>query len=153
MHNPTFSMVSPRLFTAYAETVFPINFFIDGRDKSGQLDLEVARGFFQHMTFPADFHRHDGAISNEGVDTVFNTHPIVPGANQGRVNSYKADPTSATLSEPCTRYTTFVERNIKSLYPNPTGVLKEALNVNLQFLFDATVAAGENCVQVFPFGR
>ncbi|KAF8888455.1 heme-thiolate peroxidase [Gymnopilus junonius] len=153
MNNPTFSMVSPRLFTAFAESVFPINFFVDGRDKSGQLDMDVARGFFQKMTFPPDFHRHDGAISSEGMDVVFNNFPIVPGANQGRVNSYKPDPTSATLSEPCTRYSNFVERNIKSLYPNPTGVLREALSINLQFLFEATVAAGDACTQVFPFGR
>jgi hypothetical protein len=29
--NPEFSFVSPRYVTAYAESVFPINFFIDGR--------------------------------------------------------------------------------------------------------------------------
>lgn len=153
MNNPTFSMVSPRLFTAYGEAVFPVNFFIDGRDKSGQLDLDVARGFFQNMTFPPDFYRRDGAISNEGYETVFNAYPIVPGANQGKVNSYKYDPSSAILSEPCKRYTTFVENNIKSLYPNPTGVLRQALNINLQYLFDATVAAGDNCTQVFPYGQ
>ncbi|KDR86159.1 hypothetical protein GALMADRAFT_52924 [Galerina marginata CBS 339.88] len=151
MRNPQFSLVSPRLFTAYGESVFPINIFIDGRQKDGQLDLTVARGFFQLMQFPKDFHRHDGAISNEGFDTVYNKYPIQPGGNTKGVNTYKADPTSATLFQPCLRYTDFVNKNIKALYPNPTGLLRKSINTNLQFLFEAT--AGDNCTQVFPYGK
>ncbi|KDR86161.1 hypothetical protein GALMADRAFT_132745 [Galerina marginata CBS 339.88] len=150
-NNPQFSLVSPRLFTAYGESVFPINVFIDGRQKDGQLDLTVARGFFQLMQFPKDFHRHDGAISNQGFDYVYNKYPISPGANTKGVNSYKADLTSATLFQPCLRYSSFVNNNIKALYPNPTGLLRKNINTYLQFLFESTAA--DNCEQVFPYGK
>lgn len=153
-NNPQFSLVSPRLFTAFAESVFPVNFFIDGRDTSGQLDLDVARGFFQNMTFPTGFFRRNGAVNNVGQDVVTNLLPTFkPGSNTKGVNSFVVDPTSATLTQPCVRYTNFVNRNIKSLYPNPTGTLLQALNINLQFLYEATVAAGDNCTQVFPYGH
>ncbi|KDR67092.1 hypothetical protein GALMADRAFT_80170 [Galerina marginata CBS 339.88] len=149
MNNPTFSLVSPRLFTAYGESVFPINFFIDGRQKDGQLDLDVARSFVQNMRMPDGFHRHDGAISNVGFEYVFNQYPIQPGANVNGVNTYTPDPTSATLDQPCLRYTNFVNINIKSLYPSPTGDLRTALDANLEFLFQATASNG--CLQVFPY--
>ncbi|PPQ64867.1 hypothetical protein CVT26_002585 [Gymnopilus dilepis] len=152
--NPQFSLVSPRLFTAFAESVFPINFFVDGRDKSGQLDLDTARSFFQNMTFPPNFHRRAGAVSNVGQDVVTDLLPnFKPGSNTKGVNTYKADPTSANLDQPCVRYTNFVNKNIKSLYPNPTGNLKDALKTNLQYLYEATVAAGDGCTQVFPYGH
>ncbi|PPQ65538.1 hypothetical protein CVT26_000495 [Gymnopilus dilepis] len=152
-NNPQFTLVSPRLFTAFAESVFPINFFIDGRDKSGQLDLDVARSFFQNMTFPPNFHRRDGAVSNVGQDVVTDYFNFTPGYNAKGVNTFVVDPTSATLDQPCVRYTNFVNGLIKSLYPNPTGVLREALNINLQYLYEATVAAGDGCTQVFPYGH
>ncbi|KDR68079.1 hypothetical protein GALMADRAFT_146570 [Galerina marginata CBS 339.88] len=149
--NPQFSLVSPRLFTAYGESVFPINFFIDGRQKDGQLDLNVARGFFQNMMLPPDFHRHDGSISNEGFESVFNKYPVQPGGNTRGVNTYKADHSSPTLFEPCKRYSDFVNKNIKALYPHPTGLLRKAINTNLQFLYESTLS--DNCAQVFPYGR
>jgi hypothetical protein len=46
MHKPQFSLVSSRLFTGYGKSVFPISFFIDGRQKDGQLNLTIACGFF-----------------------------------------------------------------------------------------------------------
>ncbi|KAF8868524.1 heme-thiolate peroxidase [Gymnopilus junonius] len=153
-NNPQFSLVSPRLFTAFAESVFPINFFIDGRDTSGQLDLDVARSFFQNMTFPPNFFRRAGAVSNVGQNVVTDLLPnFKPGYNAHGVNTFTVDSTSATLTEPCLRYTNFVNKNIKQLYPNPTGVLKQALTINLQFLYEATVAANESCTQVFPYGH
>ena len=45
--NPEFSFVSPRYFTAYAESVFQFLFFVDGRVSDSQLNLTVARGFFR----------------------------------------------------------------------------------------------------------
>ncbi|KAF8888466.1 heme-thiolate peroxidase [Gymnopilus junonius] len=152
-NNPEFTLVSPRLFTAFGESVFPVNFFIDGRDKSGQLDLGVARSFFQNMTFPRNFYRRDGAVNNVGQDVVTNYYPFTPGYNANGVNSFVVDPTSATLSQPCLRYTNFVNNNIKLLYPNPTGLLLQSLKTNLQYLYEATVAAGDGCTQVFPYGQ
>ncbi len=141
--------MSPRFFTAYAETVFPINFFIDGRKQDGQLDLDVARGFFRDMRMPKDFHRASQPSGGEGIDVVFAAHPMQPGANVGGVNNYVFDPTSADFSTFCLLYSNFVNQTIRGLYPNPTGVLKKALNINLDFLHDAV----EECPQVFPYGK
>ena len=60
--NPTFDFTSPRYVTAYAESVFPFRFFVDGRNQSGALDLKSARGFFQRGQFPTGFHRRNGSF-------------------------------------------------------------------------------------------
>ncbi|KXN81291.1 Aromatic peroxygenase [Leucoagaricus sp. SymC.cos] len=151
--NPNFSFVSPRFFTAYAESTFPVNFFIDGRKNgSGQLDLDVARSFMQNMSMPDDFHRPAQPMGADGIDIVAAAHPIAPGANNGTVNSYTPDPTSADFNTFCLLYTNFVNKTIVGLYPNPTGALKQALNVNLNFLF-ATFESSGQCTQVFPYGK
>lgn len=149
--NPTFSFVAPRFFTAYAESVFPINFFIDGRQDDGQLDLTVARGFFQDMRMPDDFFRANGTKGADGIDAVAAAHPVPPGANTGAINTFTPDPTSADFNTFCLLYVNFVNQTIKGLYPNPTGILRDALNINLNFLYQPI--AGDDCPQVFPFGQ
>ncbi|KDR72024.1 hypothetical protein GALMADRAFT_74335 [Galerina marginata CBS 339.88] len=149
--NPEFSFVSPRFFTAYAESTFPINFFIDGRQTDGQLDLTVARGFFQNSRMPDDFHRANGTRGTEGIDLVAEAHPIEPGSNVGGVNNYVVDPTSADFSTFCLLYENFVNKTVKGLYPNPTGALRKALNTNLGFFFSGISDSG--CTQVFPYGK
>ncbi|KZV89950.1 Cloroperoxidase, partial [Exidia glandulosa HHB12029] len=78
--NPTFDFSNPRFATAFGETIFPMAFFIDGRDKSLALDLEVMRGFFQDSRMPVDFHRRDGAFDGGGTefDLIFNSHDYFP---------------------------------------------------------------------------
>lgn len=148
--NPNFSFVSPRFFTAYAESVFPINFFVDGRRTDKQLDIDVARSFFQDMRMPDDFHRASQPMSADGLDVVAAAHPISPGANVGGVNNYVPDPTSADFSTFCLLYENFVNKTIVGLYPRPTGALRKALNVNLNFLYEPI---RDQCTQVFPYGR
>ncbi|KAF8869951.1 heme-thiolate peroxidase [Gymnopilus junonius] len=150
--NPTMSFVSPRYYTAYAESVFPLNFFIDGRQTDGQLDMTVARGFFQNSRMPDDFFRANGTRSTEGFDDVVAAHPIQPGRNVDRVNNYVLDPTSADFSDSgfCLLYTNFVNQTVRSLYPTPTGALRSALNKNLDFFFRGMDGSG--CTQIFPFG-
>ena len=93
--NPTFDFTTPRYFTAYAESAFPYRFFVDGRNQTGQLDLTVARNFFQEHRFPKDFYRRNGSIGfNEiGADIaeLFAVHEIAPGHNEGAGN-YVLDP-------------------------------------------------------------
>ncbi|KAF5359306.1 hypothetical protein D9756_003057 [Leucocoprinus leucothites] len=149
--NPTFSFVAPRFFTAYAESVFPINFFIDGRQKGGQLDLDDAISFFRDMRFPDGFFRASKPSGAENLDVVAAAHPIPPGANNGTVNSYTPDPTSADFNNFCLLYVNFVNQTIRSLYPNPTGVLRDALNRNLGFLYDFIDTP--LCPQLFPYGQ
>ncbi|EKM77181.1 hypothetical protein AGABI1DRAFT_122208 [Agaricus bisporus var. burnettii JB137-S8] len=147
--NPNFSFVSSRFFTAYAESVFPINFFIDGRQGDGQLDLDVARGFFQNMHMPDGFHRASKPMGIEGLE-IANVHPISPGANVNGVNTYTPDPSSADFTTFCLLYVNFVNQTVCSLYPSPTGNLKKALTKNLEFLY---YPFSDQCSQVFPYGN
>lgn len=149
--NPNFSFVSPRYFTGFAESTFPVNFFIDGRHENGQLDLNVARGFFQNSRMPDGFFRPSTPRGADGIDIILGNNPISPGRNVGGVNNYVVDPTSADFSTFCLLYTNFVNETIRGLYPSPTGVLRQALNFNLNLLFDAF--DGNNCTQIFPFGK
>lgn len=92
--NPNFTFTTPRYFTAYAESVFPFLFFVDGRDNSTSLNTTVARGFFQDTQFPVDFYRRNGSIglANLGVmGLLAEAHPIAPGHNEGAGN-YVLDP-------------------------------------------------------------
>lgn len=151
--NPNFSFVSPRYITAYAETIFPILFFVDGRVSDGQLDLDVARGFYQNSQMPEGFFRANKSNGfngdlGVGMHQVFQAHPILPGRNDG-VGNYVLDPTSAKISETCLLYTNFANQTVRSLYPNPTGHLRTSLNANLGFFFSAL----QGCQQVFPFGQ
>ena len=97
--NPEFYFVSPRYFTAYGESVFPFLFFVDGRVSDGQLDLTVARGFFQNSTMPDGFFRAKRSIDeiNDFIVIVFSAHPTQPGENQGDTNNYVFDLTSDGL--------------------------------------------------------
>ncbi|KIJ31387.1 hypothetical protein M422DRAFT_36236 [Sphaerobolus stellatus SS14] len=153
--NPNFSFISPRYFTAYAESTFPITFFVDGRNEDGALSLDVARGFFQDSRMPNGFFRANQSIGldiiGSLIDFIFEPHPIQPGGNQGRVNSYTVDPNSANFSQFCQLYQDFVNNTVKGLYPNPQGVLRDNLNTNLGFFFSPLQGSG--CPQVFPFGQ
>ncbi len=149
--NPQFSFIAPRFIGAYGDSVNPINFFVDGRKNDGQLDLDSARGFFQFSRMPDGFFRANGPKSTEGVIQVAMAHPMRPGGNVGRLNSYTLDPTSADLTTFCLQYETFVNKTIKGLYPDPSGILRKALNKNLDFLFLGT--KGKGCTQVFPYGQ
>ena len=154
--NPEFSFVAPRYFTAYAESVFPFLFFVDGRVSDGQLNLTVARGFFQNSSMPDGFFRANRSIDfneiGDPLGTVFSAHPIQPGKNQGGVNNYVFDPTSASFTnDPCLLYYNFVNQTVRSLYPAPTGALRDALNFNLNIFYGAF--QDPNCTQLFPFGQ
>jgi hypothetical protein len=170
--NPNFSFISPRYFTAFAESVFPFRFFVDGRVQDGQLNLTNARGFFQNSEMPNDFFRRNGAfgLNETGPDVtdLFAVHPISPGYNQG-VGNYIIDPASANFStvsinfvlnlpfpyqhqtlQFCQLYTDFVNITVRSLYPNPQGSLRDALKANLDNMFIPMGQQG--CSQIFPYG-
>lgn len=174
--NPNFSFISPRYFTAYAEATFPPRFFVDGRIQDGQLNLTNARRFFQNSEMPTDFFRRNGSYGlaevSPDIGTIFSAHPIAPGSNQG-VGNYVIDPASANFStvstsndgsrfffiDPdrfhivqfCLLYTNFVNTTVRSLYPNPKGALRDALNANLNNFFQPMREA--NCTQIFPYGQ
>ncbi|KZP09521.1 heme-thiolate peroxidase [Athelia psychrophila] len=155
--NPFFDFVTPRYFTAYAESIFPYRFFVDGRDTSASLNLTVARGFFQHNEFPADFHRRNGSFGLAEIGPDSNAlrapHPILPGHNDGAGN-YVLDPEDPGVAGghgTCYLYTKHVNVTTLGLYPNPTGALKKALQANAATFYQAVV--GDGCAQVYPWGQ
>ncbi|RXW17927.1 heme-thiolate peroxidase [Candolleomyces aberdarensis] len=103
--NPEFSFKNVRYFTAYGESVFPLNFFVDGRQTEKKLDMDSARSFFEEMKFPPDFFRSSMPMSNQGRADIFRMHPFLPGGNvDGKVNNFAVDPASATFETPCVLY-------------------------------------------------
>jgi hypothetical protein len=145
--NPTFSFHYPRYFTAYVEAVFPINLFIDGRRNDGQLDLDVALGFFRDMRMPPDFHRARRPIGREGMADIAEQYPISPGSNVERVRNYIADGTPGSFSSLCPVYEAFVN-SVRELYPNPEGILRRALVINLEYLYGSIWG---QCPQQHPY--
>ncbi|RXW25115.1 heme-thiolate peroxidase [Candolleomyces aberdarensis] len=152
--NPQFSFKNVRYITAYGETVFPVNFFVDGRVTTDRkLSMEDAASFFRDMRFPPDFHRSDHPVSNQGVDQVIAAHSWLPGGNaDGKVNNYVVDPTSADFEHRCRLYDRVVE-GVVGLYPSPTGILKRNLIKNLQYWYTAVNVSLGGCTQLFPFGQ
>ncbi|KAF8996882.1 hypothetical protein BDQ17DRAFT_1363839, partial [Cyathus striatus] len=148
--NPQFSFVSPRYFTAYAESIFPLLFFVDSRKTDVELDMTTARGFFQNSQMPDGFFCSNRTITSN-ITTVFSAHPIQPGKNEG-VGNYVLDPTSTSFQgDGCLLYTNFVNQTVWLLYPNPGGVLLDALNQNLDYFSSPLV--NSTCTQVFPYGK
>ncbi|KJA15815.1 hypothetical protein HYPSUDRAFT_193960 [Hypholoma sublateritium FD-334 SS-4] len=154
--NPYFRLLAPRYHTAYAESVFPIAFFIDGRRTGAErtrLDPAVARGFFESARMPPDFWRSSSPWGRPevgiAVDALYRAHPISPGSNNGTVDSYTHDPTSPRLHQFCEMYTDYVNVTVRELYPNAKGVLLAALNKNLDYLYSAL--GRTSCPQVPPF--
>ncbi|KZV89111.1 Cloroperoxidase [Exidia glandulosa HHB12029] len=149
--NPTFNFANPRFATAFVETIFPLAFFIDGRDKSLALDLDVMRGFFKDSRMPHDFHRREGAFEGGGdeFDIIQSSHNYFPGFNNGTVNNFVPDPNflGTQTEEICALYEKFVNTTME-LYPNPQGALRKALNVNLDNFF---IPVSSGCTQLHPF--
>ncbi|TFK24496.1 Cloroperoxidase [Coprinopsis marcescibilis] len=154
--NPEFDLRGFRHSTAFGESAFIANNFVDGR-KTGaeahQLDMDSALSFFRDMRFPRGFHRAAQPGGGEGVDVIFNAHPLQPGHNVGGVNNYVVDTSRGSLFDQCGIYTYMVNTTIRDLYPNPTGVLRRNLNINLDFLYEAFGFTSADCPQVRPFGR
>jgi hypothetical protein len=116
--NPEFSFKNVRYFTAYSETVFPINFFVDGRKTEKKLDMDSAQSFFRDMKFPPDFYRSATPIADQGLSGMFKVHPFLPGGNlDGKINNFAVDPTSVTFETPCVFYEDTLN-TVKALYPN-----------------------------------
>jgi len=155
--NPAFEFTLPRYFTAYAESTFPYQMMVDGRNgNSGQLNLDVAYRFFEGAQFPVDFHRRDGPFDFPTlipeVITLLDAHPVKPGHNAGAGNYVlNPDDPGATLGA-CGIYTTYVNNIVIPLYPNTDGALKLALANNLKTFYNSVLTAGP-CAELLPFGN
>ncbi|TFK18281.1 Cloroperoxidase [Coprinopsis marcescibilis] len=150
--NPEFSIMGLRHITVFAEAAFPLNIFVDGRtDKPQHLPLADAENFFKDMRFPRGFFRASAPVSSEGVESVFTAHPVPAGRNVG-VNNFVPDNRLGGIFDFCLFYTQFINTTIRGLYPNPTGVLRRNLDINLKFMFES-LGPTPPCPQVFPWGE
>ncbi|RXW14104.1 heme-thiolate peroxidase [Candolleomyces aberdarensis] len=150
--NPQFTFKNVRYITAYGETVFPINLFVDGRQTERKLSMDHAASFFRDMKFPPDFHRAAQPSSGAGIEQVIAAYPWLPGGNaDGQLNNYVVDPTSADFTNPCGLYT-FVIGSVQELYPNPTGILRRNLIKNLGYWYAGGFASA-GCTELFPYGQ
>ncbi|KAF5319109.1 hypothetical protein D9611_014108 [Ephemerocybe angulata] len=151
--NPNFTFVAPRCVTAYSESALIIDALVDGRSTERKLDMDAALGYFRDYKMPTDFYRAPQPVGgNELAAQIFMAHPTVPGKNTAGVNSYTPDPTSATIADFCGVYSNFVNRTVQGLYPNPTGILKRNLILNLEYIYLGTPSAA-GCEQLFPYGQ
>lgn len=161
--NPEFDFTSPRYFTAYAESTFPYTFFVDGRAAidattglNQGLHISNATLFFKDNRFPKDFWRAPKPASANGIVQVFTAHPIAPGRNAGKVNSYTVDPNSGSFTNFCALYYNFLNQTVKTLYPDPTGILQRNLAINLGYLYESLPTlpgSTVKCDQLFPYGQ
>ncbi|KAG9314990.1 heme-thiolate peroxidase [Chiua virens] len=151
--NPTFWFESPRFLTAYAETTFPLAFFVNNQTANMTLNLAVddARSFFDYHKYPDGFWRRQSPYTPSDFYTLYNEAfeaiHVYPGYNDG-VNNYVVDPNDpATL---CYAYQK--QANLTGeLYPNPTPELEAAIKANLVTFYETL---GEpTCEQMFPFGQ
>jgi len=151
--NPEFNFEMPRATTCYGECALAYRLFVDGRIQDGQLNLTVARDFFQHHRMPPCFHRHNGSYGftelGDDVTLLKKVHNLVPGGNNG-VNNYIPD-TSVTSQSFCAIYTQYANVTVPALYPNPQGDLRKALKAYLDIFFESTTSL--KCTQVFPYGQ
>ncbi|KAF8554620.1 heme-thiolate peroxidase [Imleria badia] len=152
-HNPTFSFDTPRYLTAYAETTFPLAFFVSNQTANTTLNtsLDNARSFFQTHKYPDGFYRRQAPYDFPEVSTmfgkIFDLVGVLPGRNEGVGNFVVNPEDNGSL---CYAY----QRQVNltgQLYPNPTSELETAIKANLisfyQTLEDPT------CEQLFPFGQ
>ncbi|KAJ3509945.1 heme-thiolate peroxidase [Coprinellus aureogranulatus] len=152
--NPKFDFTSPRFFTAFAESTFPYTFFVDGRitnRTTAALDMTNATLFFRDSKFPKDFWRAPEPLGPIGIIDIFLAYPIAAGRNVNGTNTFTPDPDSADFNSFCKLYTDFVNKTVKSLYPNPTGILRRNLIINLRYFYSGIATAG--CEEQFPYGQ
>lgn len=95
--NPTFSFDTPRFLTAYAETTFPLAFFVSDQTANTTLNvtLDNARSFFDFHKYPEGFYRRQGPYGFNEVSVMFNKVfdlvRVLPGHNEG-VGNYVVNP-------------------------------------------------------------
>ena len=87
--NPTFWFDTPRFLTAYAETTFPLAFFVSNQTTNTTLNvtLDNARSFFEDHKYPEGFYRRQAPYDFDQVgvmfDEIFNLVGVLPGHNEG----------------------------------------------------------------------
>ncbi|KAH0833050.1 heme-thiolate peroxidase, partial [Lanmaoa asiatica] len=151
--NPTFSFDTPRYLTAYAETTFPLAFFVSNQTANTTLNatLDDARNFFDLHKYPDGFYRRQGPYDFPQVSTmfglIFNLVGLLPGRNEGVGNYVVNSEDPGTL---CYAYQRQLNLTAQ-LYPNPTSELAAAIKANFVTFYQTL--EDPSCEQLFPFGQ
>ncbi|KAJ2914353.1 heme-thiolate peroxidase, partial [Candolleomyces efflorescens] len=152
--NPTFSYIFPRFFMGYGESVIPLNLFVDGRQNAtvlggARIDMATAQSFFRDHKFPIEFHRANAPAANTGAQEIMAARPIQPCQNEGgKVDNCVVHELTPDNVGPCGIYHHFIDTAV-SLYPNPKGVLKRNLKLNMHYYHSVFEQA---CEERFPYG-
>ncbi|KAH6905561.1 Chloroperoxidase [Coprinopsis sp. MPI-PUGE-AT-0042] len=154
--NPEFNIANTRYSGMYGTAAFPLQFFVDGRIgppnvQSARLSIENATLIFRDGRFPEDFWRPSAPTGTDGMQEIFSAHPIGPGRNVGGVDNYVEDPESPvkTIFDICGTYKHLVDSTVQ-LYPEPEGVLRRNLIINLKNLYAPVAPIG--CDEIMPYG-
>ena len=87
--NPNFSFDLPRYLTAYAETIFPLAFFVSNQTANTTLNatLDNARSFFDVHQYPEGFYRRQTPYDFDQVFAMYGKTlslvGVLPGHNEG----------------------------------------------------------------------
>ncbi|KAH0833038.1 Chloroperoxidase, partial [Lanmaoa asiatica] len=151
--NPTFSFDTPRYLTAYAETTFPLAFFVSNQTVNTTMNatLDDARSFYEKHKYPKEFYRRQAPYDFPQVSImfkkIFSLVRVLPGQNEG-VNNFVVNPEdNGSL---CYAYQRQVNLTAQ-LYPNPTSELEAAIKTNLVTFYQTL--GDPACEQLFPFGQ
>jgi hypothetical protein len=152
--NPTFSYIFPRFFMGYGESVLPLNLFVDGRENTtvlggARIDMATALSFFRDHRFPPDFHRASAPAANTGLQEIMAARPVQPCRNEdGKVDNCVVHEISPDDAGPCGIYNHFIDTAL-TLYPNPNGVLRRNLMLNMHYFY---LVFEQACEERFPYG-
>ncbi|KAI9573992.1 hypothetical protein HD554DRAFT_2054429 [Boletus coccyginus] len=144
--NPTFSFLTPRYLTAYAEMTFPLAFFMSNQMVNTMLNvtLDNAQSFFQTHQYPKGFYCRQAPYDFDEVtimsDKIYNLVQVPPGSNDGMSNYVL-----------CYAYHRQVNL-MAQLYSDPTPELETAIKANLVTFYQLFPPQDLPCKQFFPFG-
>ncbi|KIJ51170.1 hypothetical protein M422DRAFT_244362 [Sphaerobolus stellatus SS14] len=154
---------------SFNETLFDQFVDLNNRLSSGKYNLSVASEYRVHriqdsITTNPQFSFVSPRYFTAYVESMFPFLFFV----DGRVNDAQLSPDVArsffqdskmpkgflrTQPGKATLYYNFVNQTVKGLYPNPTGLLREALKKNLEYFFEPLKAGTAGCTQLFPYGQ
>ncbi|KAI9568276.1 heme-thiolate peroxidase [Boletus coccyginus] len=155
--NPTFSFDTLRYLTAYAETTFPLAFFVSNQMANTTLNvtLDNARSFFQTHQYPEGFYRRQAPYDFNELSVMFakiyELVQVPPGYNDG-VGNYVVNLDDDDGSVLCYAYQKQVNLTAQ-LYPDPTSELETAIKANLATFYQLLPPQDPPCKQLFPFGH
>jgi hypothetical protein len=84
------------------------------------------------------------------MEEIMAAHPVRPCRNlDGKINNCVVHEPSPSEASGCGLYNHFIDEVI-ALYPNPKGVLRRNLIINMHYFY---LVFENDCEELFPYGR